>query len=265
MSNTDKSNSSYSNSSYSNTIPQIYQGQFGEFTITDSDRQGVIIYRTSLIIAALCFGIGVIAATFSSHINLDFMGSNLINPVISPVLAENETVPNSLVLNLLTVLYIGFTVALGIALANIHIYVKQLHQTLKIFLGIGSVSSLGLAAIAIQHNQPLAIYIYHNPLTILGVGFTFAALTGIYFKEAFCFNRLETKFLVAIAPILLCGHLLGILSMEVERILLIAWAIFFAIFALRKAFQVIPADIGDKSVFAYLEEAELEKAKLKTS
>jgi uncharacterized integral membrane protein len=41
--------------------------------------------------------------------------------------------------------------------------------------------------------------------------------------------------------------------MEVERFLLISWAVFFAIFALRKSFQDIPADIGDKSVFAYLE------------
>ena len=38
--------------------PEIYQGQFGEFTITQSDRQSVIIYRTGLTIAALCFAIG---------------------------------------------------------------------------------------------------------------------------------------------------------------------------------------------------------------
>jgi uncharacterized integral membrane protein len=39
----------------------VYQGQFGTFTITDRDRQGVIIYRSALAIAALCFGAGTIA------------------------------------------------------------------------------------------------------------------------------------------------------------------------------------------------------------
>ena len=29
--------------------PEVYQGQFGEFTITQSDRTGVIVYRTSLV------------------------------------------------------------------------------------------------------------------------------------------------------------------------------------------------------------------------
>jgi uncharacterized integral membrane protein len=206
---------------------QIYQGQFGEFTITDRDRQGVIIYRSALMIAAFCFGIGAIAST-----------SSVLNPVT---------------LNFLTLLFAGFSVALGIALANIHIYLKLLHRTLQVFLGIGSVVSLVLTAIAFQNHQSLALYIYNHPLTIFGVGFTFAAITGIYFKEAFCFNRFETKFLVAIAPTLLIGHILGILSIDVEKFLLLTWAFLFFIFALRKLFQDIPADIGDKSVFEYLE------------
>ncbi len=37
---------------------EVYQGQFGEFTITDSDLVGVIVYRSSLMIAALSFAIG---------------------------------------------------------------------------------------------------------------------------------------------------------------------------------------------------------------
>ncbi len=211
------------------TSVQIYQGQFGEFTITDEDRQGVIAYRSSLLAAAICFGIGTAVAIL---------------------------IPNSTDLNLLTWLYAGFCVALGIALNKIHIYFKLLHQTLQVFLGIGCVISLGLTAIAMQNTQSLAVYIYENPLSILGVGFTFAALTGIYFKEAFCFNRLETKFLVAIAPALLIGHLLGLLSIDIERYLLMTWAVLFLIFAMRKLFQDIPSDIGDKSVFDYLARTE---------
>lgn len=40
-------------------IEPVYQGHFGEFTITASDRKGVVIYRAGLMVAALCFAIGV--------------------------------------------------------------------------------------------------------------------------------------------------------------------------------------------------------------
>jgi uncharacterized integral membrane protein len=77
-------------------------------------------------------------------------------------------------------------------------------------------------------------------------------LTGIYFKEAFCFNRAETKVLTVIVPLLLLGHLLGILPTQAEQFLLGVWATLFLVFALRKVVQAIPPDIGDKSVFTYL-------------
>jgi uncharacterized integral membrane protein len=38
--------------------PVVYQGQFGEFTLTGSDRTGVIIYRAGLMVAALSFALG---------------------------------------------------------------------------------------------------------------------------------------------------------------------------------------------------------------
>jgi len=42
------------------------------------------------------------------------------------------------------------------------------------------------------------------------------------------------------------------LSPENEQFLLALWAVLFIIFAVRKFFQAIPQDIGDKSVFEYL-------------
>jgi uncharacterized integral membrane protein len=91
-----------------------------------------------------------------------------------------------------------------------------------------------------------------QPQVLWGIGFTFAALTGIFFKEAFCFNRLETKLLTPLVPLLLLGHLFGWLPLGTEQLLLAAWAVLFVVFALRKAVQPIVPDIGDKSVFAYL-------------
>jgi uncharacterized integral membrane protein len=199
---------------------EVYQGQFGEFTITKDDRLGVIIYRAGLAIAALCFAIGT-ALIFTDNLNLQ----------------------------LITLLYAGFSLALGVSLLSIHIYMVELHRLLQAFWIIGSISAI---VFAFSNSQTLAQTIYNYPLTILGIGFTFAALTGIYFKEAFCFNRLETKILTPIVPLLLLGHMTNILPLEVEKVLLAVWAVFFLVFAIRKAIQAIPPDIGDKSVFEYL-------------
>jgi uncharacterized integral membrane protein len=211
-----------------NTDLDIYQGQFGTFTITASDRQSVIIYRSALMVAAICFATATTIILWRS-------------PNI-----ESDT------LVLVNWLYIGFSIALGIALSTIHIYLAILHRALQLFLAIGSISAIILA---IQIHQPIAQIIYQQPLTILGVGFTFAALTGIFFKEAFCFDRLETKILALIVPFLLLGHLTNLLPQTVETILLSAWAGLFLIFAIRKAIQAIPPDIGDKSVFEHLKKS----------
>ncbi|MEH1817612.1 MAG: DUF2301 domain-containing membrane protein [Nostoc sp.] len=211
------------------SAPEVYQGQFGEFTITQSDHTGVIIYRAGLMIAALSFAIG----------------SALV------LLNNNPTV-----ITALTPLYACFSLALGVSLFTIHIYMASLHRTLQIFWAIGTIASVILA---ITSSEPLALAVYNQPITLFGVGFIFVALTGIYFKEAFCFNRLETKVLTPIVPILLLGHLVGILPTQGESVLLGIWATLFLVFALRKTVQAIPADIGDKSVFTYLKEQRLAK------
>lgn len=213
--------------------PMIYQGQFGEFTITQDDRRGVVIYRSGLMVAALSFAIGVGLVLWQSH-----------NPVV---------------VQLLTPLYTVFWLALAVSLLTIHIYLEPLHRALQAFLLVGGVASLAIAHLS---PEPFAQTVYTNPLSILGVGFTFAALTGIYFKEAFCFNRLETKALTPIVPTLLIGHLVGLLPLAVEQMLLASWAILFLVFAVRKVIQPIPPDIGDKSVFDYLHQQQQAKTKL---
>jgi uncharacterized integral membrane protein len=205
--------------------PEVYQGQFGEFTITESDRTGVIVYRISLLVAALSFAIG------------------------SWLLLSSGDTP--VVLKALTPLYALFCIALGVSLVTIHIYLAPLHRLLQAFWAIGGIAAIVLA---VQSTEPLALFIYNHPTSILGIGFTFAALTGIYFKEAFCFNRFETKFLTPLVPMLLLGHLTGVLPPIGEQLLLGIWAVLFMVFALRKVMQPIPPDIGDKSVFAYLKQ-----------
>ncbi len=203
--------------------PQTYQGQFGEYTITKDDRQGVIIYRA---------GLAVAAASFAIASNLYFAQGKVILPWITPLFAI-------------------FTIALGVSLLTIHIYMVALHRALQVFWLIGTISAI---SIAVTTEEPLALYVYNHPVTLWGIGFTFAALTGIYFKEAFCFNRAETKVLTPIVPFLLLGHITGLIPVAIEQVLLAVWTIGFTIFALRKLTQAIDPDIGDKSVFTYLKQ-----------
>ena len=206
-----------------NREPQTYQGQFGEYTITNRDRREVIIYRAGLVVAA---------ASLAIASNLFFARGTAALPAITPLFAL-------------------FTIGLGVSLFYIHIYMKALHRVLQAFWFIGTVATI---AIALYSNEPLASYIYNHPLTLFGTGFSFAALTGIYFKEAFCFNRLETKILTPVVPLLLLGHMTGLIPVEMEQVLLGIWSIGFSVFAVRKMTQEIDPDIGDKSVFAYLEQ-----------
>lgn len=208
-----------------NSISPIYQGQFGEFTITDSDRQEVILYRIGLAIAGGSWAMGVAMLFIANR-----------NPQL---------------LTALTPLFFLFSAGLGLSLWNIHIYLAVLHRLLQLFWLIGTVTA---AVFTIRSPEPLSLFIYSHPLSILGIGFIFAALTGIFFKEAFCFNRLETKFLTPLIPILLLGHLFSFLPPSVEQALLVLWAGLFLVFVYRKAVQPIPPDIGDKSVFNYLQQ-----------
>lgn len=206
--------------------PVVYSGQFGDYTITTGDRRGVVLYRTGLMVAALAFGVGTGLA----------LGFN-----------QNPTL-----VQLISILYTVFWLGLGLSLATIHIYLVPLHRLLQGFWLVG-----GLASLALAHgiDGPLAQTVIDQPQVLWGLGFTFAALTGICFKEAVCFDRVETKLLTPLVPLLLLGHLFGGLPLAVKQGLLVAWAILFLVFALRKAVQPIVPDIGDKSVFAYLKGA----------
>ncbi|MEO1392678.1 MAG: DUF2301 domain-containing membrane protein [Cyanobacteria bacterium J06634_5] len=208
--------------------PDVYEGQFGTFTITKDDRADVIWYRAGLAVAASSFAAGVLG--------LFIAGDR------APLIA--------------TACYGLMWCALGLSFFKIHIYLRPLHRALQIFWAVGGLASL---AIALLYPGPLALTAYQQPLTILGIGFTFASMTGLFIKEAFCFNRLETKFLVVLVPGLLLGHMAGVLSAATEQSMLTGWALLFSVFALRKAFQAIPPDIGDKSVFDYLAKERLAK------
>ena len=179
-----------------------YEGQFGPFVITPDDRREVVIYRAGLGVAAFSFALAVVL-----------------------LLVGGPTVG---LLWWVSGLYGLMWVGLGVSLWFIHIYLRPLHQALQLFWLVGGVASLG---VAIAFPGPLALTAYGKPLSILGIGFTFAALTGIFFKEAFCFNRLETKVLTLLVPAMLLTHMVGALPLTLGRDLLVLWAFLFSVFA----------------------------------
>ncbi|WP_218079285.1 DUF2301 domain-containing membrane protein [Anthocerotibacter panamensis] len=198
-----------------------YQGQFGPYTITPEDRNEVRIYRSAWAVMAGSAALGV------------------------AWLLVGLPVPA------LTWIYAVFCLGLGVALWVVHIYMRVLHRVLQGFWGIGVVVSVALALWA---EEPLALAVYHNPATIWGVGFVFAALTGLLIKETFCFRWATSTLLVPLLPLLLLSHLLGMLNSNVGTVGLVVVAVLLLILAGRKAFQPLDPDIGDKSVFAYLKE-----------
>ncbi|MGB2926527.1 MAG: DUF2301 domain-containing membrane protein [Limnothrix sp.] len=205
---------------------KVYSGYYGEFTITDHDRQEVWIYRAGLAIAAGCFALGSGLAIWQGE-------ALWVQQLITP-------------------LYFVFCVALGISLAKIHIYLVPLHRLLQAFWLIGFCAAI---AISLLSPEPLVATVYHNPASIWGIGFTFAALTGIFFKEGFCFRRVETMILTFLVPSLLLAHLTQILPPSIGQIGFGVWSVLFTIFAARKFTQIPADDIGDKSVFEYMKKA----------
>ena len=78
-------------------------------------------------------------------------------------------------------------------------------------------------------------------------------MAGIGFKEFFCFQRPEAIGLTLLLPLGLLGRLLGLLDLSTAMMLLSAAALLLVLLALRKFGMEAAADVGDKSVFAYLD------------
>jgi uncharacterized integral membrane protein len=197
----------------------LLQGRFGTYTITRADRQGVLAYRLALLAIALTFAAGV-----------------LVTVVGAPG-------------TLLNFLWIGFCLALAVALATVHIYMVLLHRTLWLLWAIGSLGSLVLAFL---RPEPLFPGAWNDPLALVISGFVFAALTGLSIKESFCFGWWETALTALVLPVLILGHLFGLIGPAVAAVLATLAALALLSVAVRKFSTPVGEDIGDKTVHAYL-------------
>lgn len=201
-------------------VPAVYQGMFGEFTITQQDQREVLTYRLALSAVAL----GELALLVQWY----RWGPALAWPWLLLMAA-----------------------GLGLALLRIHIYLRPLHLALKAFWLLGCLGGLLLAVrVGPDHMLPV---LARQPLWILAVGPFFAALAGVGFKEFFCFQRPEAIGVTLLLPLALLGRLAGVLGSEPTMALLALQAGLLLLLCLRKFPMPTAADVGDKSVFDHLE------------
>ena len=197
-----------------------FDGVYGTYSITDIDRQEVRSYRIALLITGLSLAAGLL--------HWWQIGSTWAWVWVLPI-----------------------ATALGLSLRWIHIYLRPLHRALQLFWLTGCI---GWGALLMHAGPSTALATLRDqPLWILAVGPLFAALAGIGFKEFFCFQRPEAIGLTLLLPAALLGHLLGLISGSFCLVLLESAALLLVLLALRKFGMDAAADVGDKSVFAYLD------------
>lgn len=198
----------------------VFEGVYGPFSITGQDRREVLGYRLALLTTAI--------AQAALLAQWHWVGPDTLWPWLLPMAA-----------------------GLGLALRWIHIYLRPLHRALQLFWLAGCV---GFAALAWASGPgAMAISLAANGRWIWVIGPFFAALAGIGFKEFFCFRRPEAIGVTLLLPLALLGHLSGLLDASACGSLLAIEAALLVVLTLRKFPMEAAADVGDKSVFAYLE------------
>jgi uncharacterized integral membrane protein len=198
----------------------VFEGMYGPFTITGRDRREVLGYRLALLTAAI--------AQAALLAQWHWLGGSWLWPWLLPL-----------------------AVGLGLALRWIHIYLRPLHRALQLMWLVGCLGLVGLAVVA--GPSAMAAALAADPRWIWAIGPLFAALAGIGFKEFFCFRRPEAIGVTLLLPLALLGRLTGLLSPGVSGWLLAIEAALLLVLCLRKFPTPAAADVGDKSVFAYLE------------
>lgn len=198
----------------------LYQGMFGPYRITTADQREVMSYRVSVLVLAVA-QLGCLAQWILA-------GPTWIGPWL-----------------------VLMAVALGLALRWIHIYLRPLHQALNLFwlLGVGGGVALAYQVGPAQMGNTLLV----QPLWIMALSPYFAALTGLGFKEFFCFHRLEAVGVTVLVPLLLMLALLGVVPLDRQGALWFLEAVLLLVMAAGKFWLDPAADIGDKSVFQELE------------
>ena len=204
------------------------KGVYGDFIVTPKDKKEVLFYRLSILSCGLFFSLGLVQC-FTNGSSQSWIS------------------------------FLGLVISLGLSLKWIHIYLRPLHQALVLFWVIGSI---GLGIVAYHFGLTNIIYgLKENPKWVFLIGPLFVSLTGIGFKEFFCFRRIEAIGITIFIPIAFIGHLTELTNEKFTFSLLVLSSLLLLVLGMRKFDLPAESDIGDKSVFDFLES----QRKLKTS
>ena len=203
-----------------------FEGIYGKYVITPDDEREVKKYRIALLICALSFAIGL---------------NQWI--ILGPSFAW--------------IWFISMSLSLGLALKWIHIYIELLHKSLQVLWALGSLTIAIL--FIVSQSQEVLSNVVSNPSLSLLFGPFFAALTGVGFKEFFCFHRPEAIGVTLLLPLSIFFHLFGILNNQIVMVMIYLSSILLLILASRKFGMDAASDIGDKSVFEYLSQQKATK------
>ncbi|MBU6251273.1 MAG: hypothetical protein KGO47_08925 [Cyanobacteria bacterium REEB417] len=197
----------------------ILQGIYGPYVIDARDRREVLGYRLALLLAAV--------AQTALLLHWRLLGPQGLWPWLA-------------------LLALG----LGLALRWIHIYLRPLHRSLQVLWLLGCLGT-GVMAWRVGPDQMIAA-LGQQRLWLLAIGPLFAALAGIGFKEFFCFRRVEAIGVTLLLPLALLGYLVGLLDPATSAGLMATESALLLVLCGRKFPMPAAADVGDKSVFAYL-------------
>ena len=197
--------------------------------LTREDKITVIFYRAGIVMSAVVLCISAFLALKTRY------GSDLQNyPMIT----------SGLVMNILLLsLYFGA----GLSVFFIHLYIGKFHRVLK-KIYYAAVFCLALLFYIGNGNpvMPLFRIPSYSALLLMPLALCLGFITA---KEAFCFQLFEGYMLSIIMPAYVFFYAIGISTTRGIAFGLAAVAVLFVFFTVRKVFQPIHYDIGDKSAY----------------
>jgi len=197
--------------------------------LTREDKITVILYRVGIFLSTVTICISAVLAV------LGLTDPDVINyPVVYSGLAVDI---------LLLILYFS----IGLSVFFIHLYVGRFHRVLK---KIYYAALLCLVVLFyVGNGNPAAALFGSHPSSGLLLIPVFLCLGFITAKEAFCFQLIEGYVLALVMPAYIFFCSVGILNQRSATYGLALIAAMLLIFMLRKIFQPVHFDIGDKSAY----------------
>ena len=187
--------------------------------LTREDRITVILYRTGIVFSAVIMG------------------------ALAYLAWTTGTARSGLATDLL--IY-GLHAAVGTSVFFIHLYVSAFHRYLKYLY---SISIACCAALLIIGKGSLSGALLQSPAGVLLMLPLSGCLGFVTAKEAFCFQLFEGYLLAMIMPLYLLLVATGSLAGRGASYGLALIAVMLVLFTLRKVFQPLAWDIGDKSAY----------------